>query len=104
EDSSFKNVLSSSVVHAATDNLMNLERSGYHPTESRNTEYEFMSYALSNDVYPVDGVNLRDINNLTYIVQLPNELSYWLQDDHALNRLTDDVHGFLITGFFEFSD
>src|SRR5699024_984848 len=57
EDSSFKNVLSSSVVHAATDNLMNLERSSYHPTESRNTEYEFMSYALWNDIYPADEVN-----------------------------------------------
>src|SRR5699024_50181 len=104
EDSSVKNVLSSSVVHAATDNLMNLERTSYNTTESRNEEYGFMSYVLYDDIYPADGVNLRDINNLTYIFQLPNELSYWLQDDYALNRLQDGVHGFMLTGYFEFSD
>src|SRR5699024_4393005 len=101
-----QNVVGSTVAHAAADNLMDLERgiTEAYSTESRNTEYGYMSYALHNSMYPAEGVNLRDISNLTYIVQLPNELSYWLQENHALNRLKDDTRGFMITGFFEFSD
>ena len=74
-----QSVVGSTVAHAAVDNLMDLETlTRAHSTESRNTHYGYMSYALHNNVYPLEGVNLRDISNLTYIVQLPNELSYWL--------------------------
>src|SRR5699024_7283497 len=37
-------------------------------------------------------------------LQLPDEIAYFLEDDHAVNRLKDDKSGFMVTGYFKFSD
>ncbi|HLR70054.1 MAG TPA: hypothetical protein VK085_01330, partial [Pseudogracilibacillus sp.] len=87
------------VAHAAVDNLMNHERSRTNTVETINDYYEFNSYIIH--VTPYTDTNLRDMESITFMVQLPNEFSYWLYDDLALDRLFDD---FVMSSYVEFSD
>src|SRR5690625_3183291 len=87
------------VAHAAADNLMEADDQA-RVAPYYNDEYNYTRYVLYNGSNPI--LNLDDFDALTYIVKLPDELSYILEDEFFLNNLVDGQNNnngdFMVTG------
>src|SRR5699024_3491618 len=102
EDSSFKNVISSSVVHAATDNLFEFNDTLTNFTTTHNAEYEWTRHIVNGT--SDNQITFDDKSAFTIVIQLPEELSHILDDSAVLEHLqgngpdTNNTGKFGLTG------
>ncbi|QQK81408.1 DUF5011 domain-containing protein [Salicibibacter cibi] len=85
------------VGHAQSENIMDSDEALTEFHSNYNDEYDYTVHSLHNS--GTGNIDYDDIDALTYIVQVPDELSHLLEDGSA-DRLTDpsDTLSFMVTG------
>src|SRR5690625_1265931 len=84
-ESGLKNVVSSSVVHAATDNLFEFNDTLTYSNSYYSEDYEETRHIVYGS--PDNQMTFEDIDAFTIIMQLPEELSYLLEDPSIIDHL-----------------
>jgi hypothetical protein len=95
-EAGLQNMLGATVAHAAVENIAPTDASA-EVGVFYNSEYSFTRYVLRNEVQTVSS---DEYDQLTYIVQLPDELSYILEDPFFQDNLVNGVNQgeFALTG------
>lgn len=90
-------VLGTSIVHAASENLMEPNEISTYFASFHNDYYGYTRHILFNGGSPI---SLEGLDSLKYVVKFPDELAYLLDDPFMIDILTDldSSASFMVTG------